>query len=83
MACVFDFDKNSLPAVTECPEHPLRPWSLRGFITWIGQGSGLRCFDVGGHRVLTSITEVPDWFKVGAEVEVSFDGQKSRIELVS
>ena len=82
MACIKNFDPTLLSESIECA-HKQTPWSIEGAVTHTRNSGGLLYFDINGHRMLGFKDKLPEWVKVGNVISVSFDGEKSRIELVN
>lgn len=93
MACIKDFDPLLLPTFPNCPcPTYAQPWAMQGVVSWLGDS--LTAFDLEieqnvpgikkeNFRFNVRVGPLPGFLAVGNTVRVSFDGEKSRIELVN
>ena len=91
--CIHDFKADSLPTMPNCPcPTYVQPWAMQGVVSWLGDS--LTAFDLETEQNIPGIKKenfrfkvrvgpLPDFLAVGNTVRVSFDGEKSRIELVN
>ena len=91
MACIKDFDSLLLPTAQEC-NTTTPPWAMQGVVSWVSDS--LKSFDLDTEQNIPGIKkenfrfnirvgQLPFFLDVGNTVKVSFDGEKSRIELVN
>ena len=82
MACIKDFDPKLL-GETPCKTFN-NPWSTEGVVTWIDKDNGLNRFNfkLDGQLISTYKVPIPIGVELGSTLRVSFDGEKSRVELV-
>ena len=80
MACISTL----LPHQEDYPcKRKRHAWGVKGVVTWIGDGEVSPCFKLGDQLYTMYTDSLPDFVKIGNEIEISCDGENTTIGLVA